>query len=108
MTYTILCSIIWIVAGLFNLLAMLKDDDIWIVISTGIFLLGCAIFIGLFGAVMVQINIYNKEVLGKECSAVKSHLRRSGDEFTAWSALSFIFISAAVSFNIMALCSSWL
>jgi len=96
MTYAILCGILWMAAGGLAFFASTKMEKIWIMISAGIFIFGYVLFIGLFGPVMVQINAYNKEVLGKECTAVKKKLRRSGDEFTGISVCSFIFIFGAI------------
>jgi len=103
MTYTILCPILWIGATVLDCLALSTRDNIWIMISIAIFFLGYVIFIGLFGAVMVQINIYNTEVLDRECSVVKKHLRESGYTFMGYCLGSFFYISFLIFFNIVSM-----
>ena len=100
MTCVILCPILYIVAGLFNLLTICTKDFIWTMVSTGIFLLGLLIFTGLFGAIMVQVNIYNREVLDEECDVVKERLRVSGLLFIVLFAYSFFLTIFAVISNI--------
>jgi len=99
MTYAILCGILWMAAGGIATFASTKMEKMWIMISAGMFFFGYVLFIGLFGPVMVEINVYNKETLGPECSAVKKKLRRSGDEFIGFSVCSFIFIFGAIVCN---------
>jgi len=70
-------------------------EKIWIMISTALFFLGYVIFIGLFGAVMLQINTENKD-MNRLCKEVKKKLRRSGDEFMGYSICSFILIFGAI------------
>jgi len=77
----------------------MKDESFIIccsVTSGTFFFLGYIMFIGFFGAIMIQINTYNKEVLDEQCSAVKKELRRSGDQFTICSVLSFVTIFVAI------------
>jgi len=105
MIYTVLSGTLWIAGGVLSCLASTKKDNIWTMISAGIFLIVYLIFIGFFGAVMVQINTYNIEVLDKECSEVRSNLRQSGDMFVVWSVLSFVLGSHTVVLIIISIFS---
>ena len=105
MTCGILCPILYIVAVVFNLLTICTKKLIWTMISTGSSLLGFLIFIGVFGAVMVQINIYNTEVLDGECDVVKEHLRGSDNTFMGYWVASFTYIPFLILFNIGSMCN---
>jgi len=95
MSYAIVCGILWIAAGGLAFFGSMKMEKIWIMISTALFFLGYVIFIGLFGAVMLQINTENKD-MNRLCKEVKKKLRRSGDEFMGYSICSFILIFGAI------------
>lgn len=96
MTYAILCGIVWIAAGGIALFASTNMKKMWIMISAGLFLFGYIIFIGLFGAVMVQVNQFTNGLKHGACSKVKKKFRRSGDEFMGYSICSFILIFCAI------------
>jgi len=95
MSYAIVCGILWIAAGGLAFFASMKTEKPWIMISAALFFLGYVIFVGLFGAVMLQINEVNKD-MDNYCKEVKKKIRRSGDEFMGYSICSFILIFGAI------------
>lgn len=96
MTYAILCGVLWIGAGALSFVASISMNKMFVFISSGIFIFGYLIFIGIFGAVMVQVNSRNNELRNSH-SDIKKKLRRSGDEFMGYSICSFILIFGAIA-----------
>jgi len=76
-------------------LASVKRERMWVLISASIYLVSYIIFIGIFGAVMLQINWYNRS-LDDGCPEVKKKLRRSGDEFMGYSICGFVLIGTSI------------
>ena len=83
-------------------MASMEMEKMWILISASIYLVSYIIFVGLFGAIMFQINMHNSD-LDNKCPEVKKKLRRSGDEFIAYSICGFVLIGTSIIFTLASL-----
>jgi len=104
MSFAIVCGVLWIAAGGVSFLAYVNTKNMWILISASIYLIGYIIFVGLFAAVMLQINEYKNE-FDEECPVVKKKLRRSSDEFMSYSICGFVLIGTSIIFTLASLVS---
>lgn len=114
MIYAIVCGVLWIAASGIALIASIKMERTWIWISASLFLAGYALFIGLFGTIMVDLN-YNRRLINnssakpvgtgyeKCCPAEKDKFKRSSDEFLAYSICSFVLIGISIILTLISL-----
>ena len=69
-------------------------------VSACLYSIGYITFLGLFGAIMAQINAQNSDLNNDEflCEEVRVKLRRSGNEFMGYSICAFVLITLSVIF----------
>eukprot|EP00826_Nyctotherus_ovalis_P050013 TRINITY_DN6089_c0_g1_i11.p1 TRINITY_DN6089_c0_g1~~TRINITY_DN6089_c0_g1_i11.p1 ORF type:complete len:122 (-),score=22.44 TRINITY_DN6089_c0_g1_i11:324-689(-) len=101
--YAVVCGVLWIAAGGVALLAAIKMERVWIWISAVTFLVGYMIFIGLFGTIMVDLNMKRRDLKVEEinggaryCETEWKKFTRSSDEFIAYSVCSFVFTALSI------------
>jgi len=82
----------------------MKMERMWVLISASIYLVSYIIFVGIFGAVMFQINARNRE-FDDWCPELKKKVRRSGDEFMGYSICGFVLIGTSTIFTLASLFS---
>jgi len=97
MSFAVVCGVLWIVAGGVSFWASKqeKEKKMWAFISACIYIVGYIIFVGLFGAIMLQIN-ENNHGLNHFCKDVRKKVRRSGDEFMGYSICGFVLIAGSI------------
>jgi len=98
MSFAVVCGVLWIVAGGLSFWAYINTTKTWVIISAFIYLVGYMIFIGLFGAIMVQISAYNSKYYNYDvCDDVRKKTRRSSDEFMGYSICGFVIIATSIT-----------
>jgi len=96
MSFAVVCGVLWILAGGISFWAYVNTKKMWALTSAFIYLVGYLIFIGLFGPVIAQINLRNSDFSDNICDSVKKKMRRSGDEFMAYSICGFVLIGTSI------------
>ena len=99
MSIAVVCGVFWITAGVLSYMASSKMTQSFSQYPFILFAIGYIIFVGLFGAVMININ------LTKPKYEEFSEYNKSSTEFTAYSGCAFIFIFVCIVFTFLALTS---
>jgi len=114
--FAVVCGLLWIAAAVASLLAYWSMQEGWdyatkmpeckksaevqALVSVCLYSIGFVIFLGLFGAIMREIDVQNS-CLNKAflCEEVKKKFRRSGNEFKGYSICAFILIMLSTVFT---------
>jgi len=133
MTFAVVCGVLWIAGAVTSFLAYwnikenctdpkkseeLKESgelakaqaQAQALISTCLYSIGYIIFLGLFGAIMAQINTQNSGINNDLflCEKVKRKFRRSGNEFIGYSICAFFLITLSIIFTSYSAFLLWL
>ena len=109
----VVCGVLWIAGAVTSFLAygnveeLEKSAKVQSLISACLYFVGYVIFVGLFGAIMAQIDAQNSELNNNAfvCEKVKKKFKRSGNEFMSYSICGFLLITPSIIFTF---CSAFL
>jgi len=104
MSFAVVCGGLWIAAGGVSFLAYLNTTRMWVFLSASIYLVGYMIFVGFFGAVIIQVSWHNHQ-FDEWCPEVNKKFRRSGDEFMGYSICGFALIGTSIILTFVSLVS---
>jgi len=99
-SFAMVCSVLWFAAGCASFSASSYGKKRLILLSICLYFIGYIIFLGLFGAIMSQINIQNS-CLDRSllCEELKKKFKRSGNEFMVYSICAFVLITLSIIFT---------